>query len=893
MLKPNTETAATTMRIVIDMQGAQSEFSGQRGVGRYTLALAKAIERVNEQHEIIYAFNGFFEQAIDRIVREMGPGVPASRIKSWQQFCAFTGNDTRSDPSRLAAEIVRETFLSSLAPDVVFSTNLQEGLGEPAATSIGTVPTTAITCTTLHDVIPLTQPETFLADPVTRVWYEKKIADACKSDLVITDSPASEADIIKYLGLDEERLQVIPLGVDTTHFSPLALSEHEIEAIRRKFGIESGFVLYVGGNDYHKNLDRLFAAYARLPEATRKQYRLVLVGKELAFQRQQLQNKFVELEIQHDVTVAGRAEEHELIALLNMTDLFVFPSLHEGFGLPVLEAMACGAPIIASNAPSVKEILGNTEALFDPYDVDAIHSRLEMALSDAEFRSRSSRQGLLRSANFSWDESARKLLRLLEQQYARRQPQKTRDIELDETQQWPQDTASEHPSEDDWASTCVSHVTRMNRAAELHETDLKLIAKAIAATFRPGDVNQRNLLIDISTVIQKDHGTGIQRVVRAIGSELLKLKSQNVSVHLVYSRADSQKFRRATAVEAKWNGEPLDPELSSETVELHDGDMLVYLDLHPGVAISHRATVAKLRRRGVRVLHVVYDLLPMLRPEYFWPELCSEFSEWLRTVASSDGALCISQSVAQELDQWLVSNAVTRGYRFKIHWFHLGGDIANSAPSAGLPNNAGEVLQRLRSGTTFLMVGTVEPRKGHKQVLEACECLWRDGINVNLVVVGNEGWRNGEVVQRLRTHSLLGKRLFWLEGISDEYLEMVYAGSSCLIAASMGEGFGLPLIEGARHKLPIIARDIPVFREVVGEHAFFFDSTEPADLATALVEWLALYKSGEHPQPTGISWLTWQESARRLMHIVMDNDPSLVREPAAASAGRADVASTA
>ena len=109
------------------------------------------------------------------------------------------------------------------------------------------------------------------------------------------------------------------------------------------------------------------------------------------------------------------------------------------------------------------------------------------------------------------------------------------------------------------------------------------------------------------------------------------------------------------------------------------------------------------------------------------------------------------------------------------------------------------------------MVGTIEPRKEHAQTLAAFEQLWEEGVNANLIIVGQQGWLVDAFGSNVRHHPELSKRLFWLEGISDEYLEKVYKTSTCLIAASEGEGFGLPLIEAAQHKLPIIARDIPVF----------------------------------------------------------------------------------
>jgi glycosyltransferase involved in cell wall biosynthesis len=157
--------------------------------------------------------------------------------------------------------------------------------------------------------------------------------------------------------------------------------------------------------------------------------------------------------------------------------------------------------------------------------------------------------------------------------------------------------------------------------------------------------------------------------------------------------------------------------------------------------------------------------------------------------------------------------------------------MAGSVPSVGLPSNVDYVMSVLDSRVTFLMVGTIEPRKGQKQTLEAFDLLWNQQIDVNLVIIGKQGWLIDELIEKIRGHSELNRRLFWLEGISDEYLEKVYAASTCLIAASEGEGFGLPLIEAAQHKLPIIARDIQVFREVAGEYAFYFSGLEAELLA--------------------------------------------------------------
>jgi glycosyltransferase involved in cell wall biosynthesis len=197
--------------------------------------------------------------------------------------------------------------------------------------------------------------------------------------------------------------------------------------------------------------------------------------------------------------------------------------------------------------------------------------------------------------------------------------------------------------------------------------------------------------------------------------------------------------------------------------------------------------------------------------------------------------------------------------------FHLGADMENSKPSRGLPDDAKAVFACLEQRPSFLMVGTLEPRKGHAQTLAAFEILWQAGNDINLVIIGKEGWLVDALLERLRTHPELNKRLLWLEGISDEYLEKIYAACDCLIASSEGKGFGLPLIEAAQHKLPIIARDIPVFREVAGDHAYYFNGLEPQDLADTVRQWLALHAEGKAPSSTNMPWLTWRQSTEQLL----------------------------
>ena len=181
-----------------------------------------------------------------------------------------------------------------------------------------------------------------------------------------------------------------------------------------------------------------------------------------------------------------------------------------------------------------------------------------------------------------------------------------------------------------------------------------------------------------------------------------------------------------------------------------------------------------------------------------------------------------------------------------------------------MPADAPNILAKLATRPSFLMVGTLEPRKGYRHIIDAFSRLWLGGLDVNLVIVGKVGWNIDVLVRTLKSHQELGKRLIWLQGVSDEYLERIYAGSTALIAASEGEGFGLPIIEAAQHGLPVILRDIPVFREVAGEAAFYFPGNSSEDTAECLKAWLQLYQAGTHPKSTSLSYQSWEQSVQQI-----------------------------
>lgn len=386
-----------------------------------------------------------------------------------------------------------------------------------------------------------------------------------------------------------------------------------------------------------------------------------------------------------------------------------------------------------------------------------------------------------------------------------------------------------------------------------------------------GEGGNQVLFVDVSFLVLEDVKTGIQRVTRSILLQLLKQPPSGFEIQAVYG--DRYVGYKAATMSHN-NGDALTLSVSrAETpIQVRSGDIFLGLDYAAVNTLKEQNYLSKLRAAGIKVFFVVYDLLPIQFPTYFPPSTEEFHVRWLRALTKFDGAICISKAVADDYQAWIAENRITVSDTFKISFFHLGADLNNSSPSKGLPPDAEQALQVFRERPTFLMVGTLEPRKGYRQILDAFTLLWQANENINLLIVGKVGWNISEIADILAKHPEMNKKLFWLKGISDEYLEKIYAASTCLIAASEGEGFGLPLIESAQYGIPLLLRDIPVFREVAGDAAYYFGgpagrqtAAEAAqDTAQSIKAWLSLYEAKQHPLSTGLKYNTWQQSVDQL-----------------------------
>lgn len=275
------------------------------------------------------------------------------------------------------------------------------------------------TVVTIHDVIQFVLPE-YAWRKISRVYFGIVSRSARRADAVITVSECSKRDIVTLLGLPPVRIHVIGNAVDAS-LHPVR-DAWLLASVRERYGIAPRFILYFGGFDLRKNVPRLIESYARLPAALRKEYQLVIAGRYMHLghplypdPRQTVQR----LGLDGRVVFTGQVREQDKAPLFSAATVFVFPSLYEGFGIPVLEAMACGTPVVTSDSSALPEVVGDAGLLVDPYDTDAISDGVRALLEDQARREDLARRGLERARLFTWQQVAEQTLRVYREISAR------------------------------------------------------------------------------------------------------------------------------------------------------------------------------------------------------------------------------------------------------------------------------------------------------------------------------------------------------------------------------------------------------------------------------------------------------------------------------------------
>ena len=401
------------MRILIDLQAKQNG-SRERGIGRYSLALTRAIARNASGHQIFVLLNGLFPESLEEVRAALAEVIPTENILV---FAAHGPVDEllAENAWRLrAGEITREQLIHELVPDFVLICSLFDGSCDNTISSIGSMRSDIPVAVILYDLIPFLDPDKYIGWEPARKWYYRKIDALKRAQLLLAISQSAAREAIDNLHIDERRVVNISSAVDPS-FAKSEFSHETKASFLQRMRINRKFLMHTSAFEPRKNFEGLIQTFAAIPKKLRKEVQLVLVCKLRDSDRAGLTDLAGMLGLGEDeLILTGFIADADLISLYSLCYLFVFPSLHEGFGLPALEAMSCGAAVVGSSTSSIPEVIGFADALFDPASTASMGTVIQRALTDNDFYVSLKANALTQAKKFSWDKSARVAIAAIE-----------------------------------------------------------------------------------------------------------------------------------------------------------------------------------------------------------------------------------------------------------------------------------------------------------------------------------------------------------------------------------------------------------------------------------------------------------------------------------------------
>jgi glycosyltransferase involved in cell wall biosynthesis len=375
-------------KVLIDLSPLDTP-SRLRGIGQYILGLVSGIEQLQASGELELEIDGI--AAFD----EQGKATGADGLRYQGKMVHPDGFLTKPYRRRKRMGLIRAAANRSC--DLIHIT-------EPGIRVDGREVARVVTG---FDVIPLVLHKEYLGkEPWARLycrWKEQRYFASARR--IVAISHATRNDLVSYLGIDESLIDVAHLGVDHSQFRPEPERENERQHLNEKYSLARPFLFYIGAFDSRKNIDLLIRAFAQTGLA--KDFDLVLAGAILEKRKQALQELAAEVQVQSAVRLLGYADQADIAGLYRACHVHVFPSKYEGFGLPVAEALACGAPTLTTNVTSMPEIAGNAAILVPASDEEALAAGLENLCHDEALRTRLRHDGPRQAAKFTWVDCAR------------------------------------------------------------------------------------------------------------------------------------------------------------------------------------------------------------------------------------------------------------------------------------------------------------------------------------------------------------------------------------------------------------------------------------------------------------------------------------------------------
>ncbi len=353
--------------------------------------------------------------------------------------------------------------------------------------------------------------------------------------------------------------------------------------------------------------------------------------------------------------------------------------------------------------------------------------------------------------------------------------------------------------------------------------------------------HERYLFVDITELRIRNSGTGVKRVTINVLENLYR-HDLPFTIITVYSRTNGSGFYRAD---------------SRKPIRIKRGDFFLGLDLSIFAIPANARFLDKMKKEGMAIYFFIHDMIPILYPSTVDKGVLRAYPVWLKTVINYSGIIGNSESTIKDVKKWILENSADKLNTLHLDFIHLGTSMHPAQITVTASEEPSEPI--------FLMVSTVEPRKKYDQVVQCFESLWNEGIKAKLIIVGRPGWNNERTFAIIKGSPYFSRYLFWYDtGIDDAALAALYQQCTAVIFASIAEGFGLPIVEAASYRKPLILRDIPIFREIAGDGAFYFTSMEPLDLSQEIKSWIELYRKNQIRLPN-VRYYSWEECTEELI----------------------------
>lgn len=392
------------MRLTMDLSACQTENAALRGIGRYSLALVKhMIAQKPVDDTICLLLDAAYSEHDMRLRREL-------HVHDFDYYHRLTPGNVINDSKdwrRIAAgEVILDKY-NCLSTDVLYISSIFEGFSGKSAVPQSFHLRDKFLVSTVYDLIPLIFQDVYLKDDNYKNWYDECLKKVKECNLLLSISESTRQDVIRLLDVSPKKVVNISGAVNTKLFHRLKNPESCRETIRSKYRITKPFIMYTGGLDWRKNIEGLVRAYANLPAEIKEYHQLVIVCSVSMEAKRNIMNAAHSAGLSNDdVIFTGFVPDDDLVTLYNLCELFVFPSFYEGLGLPVLEAMSCGAPVIGANNSSIAEIIDRKDALFSADDTEDMASCMARVLCGENLREELSQYSEKRAKDFSWEKTA-------------------------------------------------------------------------------------------------------------------------------------------------------------------------------------------------------------------------------------------------------------------------------------------------------------------------------------------------------------------------------------------------------------------------------------------------------------------------------------------------------